>query len=834
MRKFILVVVFLIFSFSPWHDGAHAAKKSRTQFQIQVSSYKDERSAKEHAGSLKELGYPARYEKISIQGKGDWYRVCIGRYPDRAAAAAAANRLKSAGMLERFSVQEASSRAESAARKKDPGRKPPETQAVKPRANRAEKPAAKPASEPKKEEAPAAPPAREAAQRLSEPAPQANVPVAPAATEQENPSRIPAYNSALADFQQERYRSALENFSAAMREDLEPEKKITAYRRMADCRFFIGQKENDNQELLAAVDMFKEILQKYPDAGENMQALYKLAKSYVSLKFYYEAKREFHNLYSRFPDSPHAQEALFMSGAMAFRTRGFAEAAEKYREYIAKYPQGKYIKQAYFDAGDACSQIQQDDQAGALYREALSRWKIEEIPKDSLLNLGYYYFRVRKYSNAADIFFLFLNIYPDDEGIREVYFTIARSFLEMEQYGIAVKFLSLLIERFPDSREALEGSIVMANIGVKKPGLKMPDLTGIRNYRDPISAYNDLLARPNAGELVEGLLLQKAYALLKTGRHADAFDTNVLLVRMFPRGRYSEEGLRSLIAVSNQLIHAYYSRADYLPIAMIYFQAYEAALTNDQDRQALCKMGDSLKRTGLLFDAKRVFDHLLQTASEDRNSVLLAAAEVDFLRGKYDAVEKEIGELAPRIPDGGGDLPGAFQKLKGDLFAHKGAYAQAAAEYAKALKNMKGDALLQYNYATALKESDSCAAAIPELRKALALYAEDKGKYPAGVQADTRRALAHCLLKERDYSGAVAVYHGAAGPAGSREHLWGLLDTAKAYLLMKNRAMADSTLAEVKGQGAEEFWSNLADYYLREDGWNAKYGKYMKHPGGGP
>ncbi|MFA7464448.1 MAG: SPOR domain-containing protein, partial [Syntrophales bacterium] len=835
MRKLTLVVVALLISFLLMQDGAHAARKSRQQFQIQVSSYKDERTAREHAGSLRELGYPARYEKIAIRGKGNWYRVYIGKYPDRAVAAAAAKRLKASGMLESFSVLEASPQTEISARKKGAVRQASSAAAEKKRAVKVAQEGAKPAPEPKEEETrPAQPAQKEKPEQVSQPAPPAKAAAStPAEPESESQSRISLYNSALADFQQEKYRSALEKFSAAMREDLEPDKKVAAYRRMADCRYFIGHKEADNQELLAAVDMFKEILQKYPEGFDNMQALNKLARSYVFLKFYYEAKREFQTLYTRYPDSPHAEEALFMAGDMSVRTRNFTEAAEKFKEYVSRYPKGKFIKQAYFGAADACAQLQQDEQAGVFYREALSRWTIDEIPKESVLNLGYYYFRVRHYGSAADVFFLYLNLYPDDEGIREVYFTIARSFLEMEQYGIAVKFLSLLMERYPDSREALEGSIVMANIGVKKPGLKMPDLAGVRNYRDPISAYNELLAKPNAGELVEGLLLQKSYALFKTGRYEDAFNTNVLLVRAFPRGRYREEGIRSLISVSNHLVHSYHSRADYLPIARIYFQAYDAALAKSEDRQALYKIGDSLKRTGLLFDAKRVFDHLLSSASEDRNSVLLAMAEVDFLRGKYDDAERGAGDLSPRVPETGGAVFAALQKLKGDLLTHRGAYPQAASEYAKAVKSAEGDALLKWSYAKALKESDACAAAIPELRQVLALCAKDKEKYPAVVRAEWQRALAQCLLKERDYPGAIAMYRGAAAGAGSRESLWALFDTAKAYHRMKNQAMADKTFAEMKGQGGEEFWSNLADYYLREEGWNAKYGKYLKHPEGG-
>lgn len=60
---------------------------------IQVASLKDGAAAERIVANLKKDGYPAYVSRIVIPGKGIWFRVRVGRYPNREQATADMQRL---------------------------------------------------------------------------------------------------------------------------------------------------------------------------------------------------------------------------------------------------------------------------------------------------------------------------------------------------------------------------------------------------------------------------------------------------------------------------------------------------------------------------------------------------------------------------------------------------------------------------------------------------------------------------------------------------------------------------------------------------------------------
>jgi cell division septation protein DedD len=70
-----------------------AAVETAGKLTIQVASLKDGAAAERIVANLKKDGYPAYLSRIVIPHKGLWFRVRVGRYKDRAQAAADMNRL---------------------------------------------------------------------------------------------------------------------------------------------------------------------------------------------------------------------------------------------------------------------------------------------------------------------------------------------------------------------------------------------------------------------------------------------------------------------------------------------------------------------------------------------------------------------------------------------------------------------------------------------------------------------------------------------------------------------------------------------------------------------
>lgn len=884
MKRILFAVIAGLFFAMLMMSESRPETRTPAGFKIQVASYRQKHQAEEHLRSLKGRVENAFVEKVDIKNKGVWYRVSIGGFKDKVAAAEIGELLKNEGIvtecivlprkgaetavenkLKAGSFRERDSRAVRDAgselkRKRVPAAVEKTTgREAAPEATNDPQPSAAPSvSNQRLPKRPAAIPVPTVAPPRKPAVPEPKSPRADAQGDAPKPqgesAKAPAvqpstpavgrtfpksdlFESAQADFKAARYREALPKYLEVNLEKLDDPVREIVIRRIADCYFHIGS-GGSNRDLLSAVDFYKEALRKYPAASnDNAEALYRLGKSYVQLKFFYEAKREFQKLYEQYRNSPYFAEALFMMGEMSYRTRDFKEAVTRCREYLNEFPQGEHVKQAYFAIADSFSQLQQNDQAELWYAEVQRRWTLDEIPVEVLLKLGRHYFRNRKHEDAVQVFFYLVNVHTDDDVGRDVLFSIARSFMEMGQNAPALKMFSFLIERFPDSREALESSIIMANIGVKQPGLKLPDLPGIANYRDPLKLYNDMLVQTaDSGEMTEGLLFQKGYALWKFGRGDEALGAFSAMLRLFPYGRYKEEGIKNIILTVNQLVRKYRAEGDHPAIAGLYYRLPENILKRNEDFETVYAIADALKRIGLFYDAKRVFDDLPARSSSAAagSRILVAIAGIENSLGRPDEAERILKDIADKA---GSDRRSArsVQALWGEIFFRKGLYDKAAAAYAAALasgEEFDNAAVLYRNYAEALKETNACASAVANYKKALALYDRDlkeKKAYSKDIPISAYRGIGDCYYREGKYEEAAAMYGQSAKGGSRRDGLWTLYDMGRSYAKAGNKAMADKTFDELRTRaGGDGFWASVGDYAVGESAWREKYAQYLQ------
>lgn len=86
-------------SASPEAGSAAARSPSRRPggLTVQVAAIKDARSAEQMVARLRREGFDAYQSRKSLPGQGTWYRVRVGRYPDKKSATNVMRRLKGKG-----------------------------------------------------------------------------------------------------------------------------------------------------------------------------------------------------------------------------------------------------------------------------------------------------------------------------------------------------------------------------------------------------------------------------------------------------------------------------------------------------------------------------------------------------------------------------------------------------------------------------------------------------------------------------------------------------------------------------------------------------------------
>lgn len=86
--------------------GDTTASLKRTYYSLHIGSFQNSGNAKKRAWLLSKRGLPAWWKKVTIPGKGKWYRVYIGKHQDRAEALRLGKKLKAEGVIEEFFVHE--------------------------------------------------------------------------------------------------------------------------------------------------------------------------------------------------------------------------------------------------------------------------------------------------------------------------------------------------------------------------------------------------------------------------------------------------------------------------------------------------------------------------------------------------------------------------------------------------------------------------------------------------------------------------------------------------------------------------------------------------------
>ncbi len=703
------------------------------------------------------------------------------------------------------------------------------------------------ANESRQPAAPAAPVATQAPAPAPEAAPPAQQAAAPQPQAQAAGSSDSAYDSAMDLLSAGHYQVALDKFKAiAEQPGAGPLRKERALRRMADCWFYIGG--NSNQDLLRAADLYKELIKEYPgNREENTLAVYRLAKSYEGLKFYYEARKEYERLTAEFPGSSAAAEALFKTGEMAYKVRQFSDAADQLRAYIDKHPAGDYVKDAYFMVADCYSQLQRNDISSAWYQEILKRWpEWEKIPPDELYKLGSHYYRSGKYDEAIEILTLFLSMRPDTDGSQsgeaigpaigpaigtDVCFMIARSLLEKGQVKTALKFFSHMIGTYPKSMQAAQAMIYMANLGVEQPSVRIPIfMPGSEANRDPVQAYNNLLATYPFHELTEELLFHKGFALYKYGRFEESFSTFRYEASKYPQGRFKTECMTNLLQSADIIIKRAYSRQDYLSVTDIFLKIeddYLRAATADK----LATVAESFQKVGINKEAISLYNTILKSGkAPDAARLKFRKAECHLSSGDLDEAEKLFAEA---LEDYKKDKSSSAycKKYLGDISLQRRAYDKAAGYYTEALAaktEFEDGAAVQRNLALALKQAGFYSKALQHFQNAAAAYNSKPERYGADVFIDSYEGMGDCLLKEKKFKESLPYFKKAEeSMPGVAEVLWPLLGEGKVYLSMRNTEQADRVFAALREKGGEEFWAKIADYTVKESAWAMQYGRIL-------
>jgi len=830
--RFIILALTALLIFLSGSGSSGGEAEDEYQGVYVVSSCKNFDDAAALVDRLRAKGYDSFCKTVDIPNKGKWHRVFVKMYKSRCEALLAGKELREKGVIKSFIIVKAERVDNPALAKMEVEGKissVPDSADKKPDSPNTKEAALLPDKE-----------IMPADKKVVQPSAKEIVLPDKADTDLKAGGKL--YDSAMSDFTSGRYKDALSKF----KEIIKTEKNEAAIRRIADCYYFLGEK-GDKRHISEAIDQYRDIIRNYPGPNkENAQAIYRLAESYSRLNFYYEALTEFKNLCSKYPESEYMPESLYMAGKMYYKTKKFSEAIKKFKEYIKSFPDGKRVRDAYFSIGNCYSQMRQFNDADVWYGNALERWPaLEDIPEDTLLKLGSHYFQTGKYDNALEFYFVYLNLFPNGKHCRDTLYKIGSSFEAMDQLPLALKALSLMVERYPGSGEAQKGALIMANIGVKDPEIKLPVyiFPGMDYYGAPIETYEKMAGKLFDLDMEEELMFRKGDALIKRKKYRQAFDNYCFLLNRFPYGTYRKASEKKLVLSAGCLIDDLYSKKDYIAVSDVYFNSDKEVLFRNGDFDMLFKIGSSLKEIGLLEHAAGFFGGMIGVFGKDKrvSGLLLEMAKIDYERGRYEDAKKRLKGLHGNHPGRDKGIAIAAVKLFGDISYKERLLKKAAGFYSKILgseagiKNQMSDVRCQVSgvrekYADSLREMGLYSSALINYKRVLKNCGSGAQKCSAPVIMNSYEGLGDCLYNKGKYQQAISMYERSLESASEGEqNMWTLFNIGRGYANLGNKLMADKSFSLLKGDTGGEFWPRVVDYYAADKNWTDKYGAYIRN-----
>ena len=149
----------------------------------------------------------------------------------------------------------------------------------------------------------------------------------------------------------------------------------------------------------SAIQHYRVLLTKKPEAAEAPEFLFRIAKSHFFLWQFDDAIQVFQDLEKRYPDSPWAERAALEIGVTRF-TRGehspggqgtaaetYQEAMDSYQRFLRKYPKSRLVPEAKFGIASCLEELDQLDAAYHQFEALLSTYPSPNVIKIKLTRI---------------------------------------------------------------------------------------------------------------------------------------------------------------------------------------------------------------------------------------------------------------------------------------------------------------------------------------------------------------------------------------------------------------------------------------------------------------
>ncbi|MZH01855.1 MAG: tetratricopeptide repeat protein [Nitrospinae bacterium] len=563
------------------------------------------------------------------------------------------------------------------------------------------------------------------------------------------------YKKALTEFQQAKYPSAAKMLGEFQKNYPESKYLDHIYYLKAEAEFRITFREL-NPVFDKALASYKLAIREFPKSKFYDHALLKVATIFDEIGYSLEARTLYNQGLKANPKSLYNDVRKNSLAAMLMKEGRLEEAFEAFQKILRKSPKNIEARAGIFEIANKFYQENDYPRALKIFEAGAKRWpgELNEKPEINFA-MAEIYFSQKNYKKARKHFFNLLNLAPASKNAHKALNRIGDSFIVEGQYQNALavfdesgkrkdkklddKGKPVLDEEGNEILEITEntqyGRIRMADIGVRKPRLKIRDIVfDVGPYYKPFKTYDKIFAEAQSVDILAEVTLSRGVAFLLEQNYLKAIDEFKKLLPLGPESRFFQEADRYIRQALIALVDRFAKQDGNLPILYSYSDFISLPVGDVRNAQTLLQVGEAYQAIGMFAEAVKFYEKVKELDSQKtyQDRVFLNLGQIHLENSSYDEaliVGKSFLKNYPRskwITDA--------MKLMADALKGKGDFSGALNAYNDLIPKAEDEAEIYFLIGETYSDMNQLADAVQSYKKAISSYDRVERKIPEYLQ----------------------------------------------------------------------------------------------------
>ncbi|MBC8287908.1 MAG: tetratricopeptide repeat protein [Nitrospinae bacterium] len=551
------------------------------------------------------------------------------------------------------------------------------------------------------------------------------------------------YQKALKEFQEAKYPAAvkmLREFGSKY-----PESKYLDHilYLKAEAEYRITFKEL-NPVFDKALASYKLALRKFPKSKFYDHALLKVASIFDEIGYSLEARMLYNQGLKAKPGSLYNEVRKNSLAAMLMKEGRLDEAFNEFQKILRKSPKNIEAKAGVFEIANKFFEEKDYPRALKIFESGARRWPGELNEKPELnFSMAEIYYSQKNYKKARKHYFGLLNLDPVSQNAHKALNRIGDSFIVEEKYQNALavfdesgkrkdrkldeKGKPVLDEEGNEIREETAetqyGKVRMADIGVRKPRLKIRDIVfDVGPYYKPFKTYEKIFAEARSVDILAEVTLSRGIAYLLEQNYLKAIEEFKKLLPLGTESQFFQEADRYIRQALIALVDKYAKQNGNLPILYSYSDFISLPIGDINNAQTLLQVGEAYQAIGMFAEAVKFYEKVKAIDSQKtyRDRVFLNLGQIHLANSSYDEALL-VGRTFLRNYPRSKWTPDAM-KLLADALKGMGDFSGALDAYENFLEKSEDKAEVHFLIGETYADMNQLADAVQSYQKTIGTY----------------------------------------------------------------------------------------------------------------